>query len=303
MRKAHWARGAWAVAAIMTTGIASAALPQQSASDPVGQTPAAARNQGAWDPQRGHATTGAMDLDHFLAKVVIKANKDEIATARLAEQRSTNAEVKKFAMQMAEDHTRLMNRLEQFRNAQRNERGNGMRRPGDNGNLNRGAANGGTFGQPRFGIQTVPSTVQGQPGATAQPNTVAQGETSDQRNAGNAAGHAGMAGHRNAAREFVAVMDEVANQTQKSLERELSQKEGVQFDRCYLGQQVMAHLWLSDALSIFERHASSELQPILQEGLQTAQQHLTHAKALLARIEQGQPKSTAARQSDSSNAR
>lgn len=85
--------------------------------------------------------------------------------------------------------------------------------------------------------------------------------------------------------------------------RELSQKEGVQFDRCYLGQQVMAHMWLTDAITIFERHASTDLQPVLQEGLQTAQQHLTDAKALLARIEQGQPKSTAERQSDNFNAR
>jgi predicted outer membrane protein len=106
-------------------------------------------------------------------------------------------------------------------------------------------------------------------------------------------GHAGMGAHM-AANHFVKIMEEVAQQTQQSLTRELSQKEGVQFDRCYLHAQIFGHTWMVDALTVFERNVSGELQPILQEGLQTAQQHLTHAKALLQRIDQ-QVKTTASR--------
>jgi hypothetical protein len=112
-----------------------------------------------------------------------------------------------------------------------------------------------------------------------------------------------MAGRRSAAHQFATIMEEVANQTQQSVQRELSQKEGAQFDRCYLSRQVMDHMWLVDALTVFERNASPALQPILQEGLQVAQQHLAHAKALLARIEQGQAKSTAQRESETPIAR
>jgi predicted outer membrane protein len=125
MTKVHWARGAWAVAAIMATGIASAALPQQTRSDSAGGQ-AAQQNQRDRGQQR--AMAGRTDLDHFLVKVVIKANKDEIASARLAQQKSSNPDIKKFAMQMVEDHTRLMNRLEQVRGTERGEKGRGMQR-------------------------------------------------------------------------------------------------------------------------------------------------------------------------------
>jgi predicted outer membrane protein len=301
MTKVHWARGAWAVAAIMATGIASAALPQQTPNDPAGgQAPATTQNQRNWADQRGRAMAGRMDLDHFLVKVVINASKDEIASSRIAQQRSSNPDVKKFAMQMVEDHTRLMNRLEQFRGTEHGERTRGMRR-GDR-SPSSGAINNGLVTQPQAGAQTTSPAAEGQRGATTQPNAVVQGQGGDQGLGRNMADQTGVAARHNAAREFATVMEEVANQTQRSFERELSQKEGVQFDRCYLGQQVMAHMWLTDALQVFERHASPGLQPILQEGLQVAQQHLTHAKALLSRIEQGQPKSTALQQKEGTNA-
>lgn len=293
MTKVHWARGAWAVAAIMATGIASAALPQQipgNATEPVPETP---QNQPNWQQQRGHAMAARTNLDHFFVKVAIKASKDEISSARLAEQRTSNPDVKKFAMQMVDDHTRLLNRLEQFRGTERGERGPGMRR-----SVAPGAVNGLTA-RSQTGVETTSPTV---PSGSAAPNAVARDQTG-QRFGRNMPGQTGIAGHHDAAHEFAAIMEEVDDQTQKSLQHELSQKEGVQFDRCYLGQQVAAHIWLTDALQVFERHASSNLQPILQEGLQVAQQHLTHAKALLARIEQSQPKSTAQQLNERINAR
>jgi predicted outer membrane protein len=279
MTNVHWARGAWAVAAIMATGIASAALPPQTPGNPAtGQAPATPQYQRNWPQQRGHAMASRMDLDHFLVKVVIHASKDEISTARLAQQRSSNPDVKKFAMQMVDDHTRLLNRLEQFRGTEHGERGRGMRRGTTPGTVN--------------GLSPQPQT--GQPGATTQPNAVVQGETGGQR---------WNTSHREPAHEFTTIMEDVDNQAQQAMQRELSQKEGVQFDRCYLGQQIAAHIWLTNALQVFEQHASPNLQPILQEGLQVAQQHLTHAKALLARIDQGQPKSTALQQNERTNAR
>jgi predicted outer membrane protein len=109
MTKVHWARGAWAVAAIMATGIASAAPAPQTANGPSGgqATQPTQRESG-----QHRAMAGRTDLDHFLVKVVIKANKDEIASARLAQQKASNPEVKKFAMQLVDDQTRLMNRTE-----------------------------------------------------------------------------------------------------------------------------------------------------------------------------------------------
>jgi predicted outer membrane protein len=316
MTKQHWARGAWAVVAIMATGVASAALPQQTSSDPAtGQAPGINQGQENWNQQRTRGMTGRGKLDHFLVKVVIQANQDEISTARLAELRSSNQDVKKFAMQMVEDHTRLMNRLQQFKGGQHNGPMRGARQPADNLN-NNGAnsspnfrsptANGSTTSNPQIQGGTASNPSPANPNAVAQDQSGQDGALNQQggrRTRGQTADQAKMDGRHDAAHQFVAIMEEVAKRTQQSMQRELSQKEGAEFDRAYLGGQIMAHMWLSDALSVFEQHASANLQPILQEGLQTAQQHLAHAKALLARIEQGQTKSTADRQTGGSGAR
>lgn len=115
MSKQHLVRGAWAVAAIMATGVAWAALPQQTSNDPAsGQAPGTTQRSADWNQNRGRAMNGRVDVDHFLTKVIRQANRDEIATAQLAEKRASNPDVKKFAMQMVDDHTRFMNRLQQF---------------------------------------------------------------------------------------------------------------------------------------------------------------------------------------------
>jgi hypothetical protein len=44
-------------------------------------------------------------------------------------------------------------------------------------------------------------------------------------------------------------------------------------------------MWAVEALKTFEQHASPQLRPILQEGLQTSEQHLTHIKSVLARTD------------------
>jgi predicted outer membrane protein len=334
MSKQNWTRGIWAVAAIMATGVALAASPQQTANDPAaGQAPGTAQRSGQrsadGNQNQGRATNGRADVDSYLLKVVLQANRDEIATGRLASQRASNQNVKKFAMQMVEDHTRLMNRLQQFQGQRHGASSRMNRQPAYNasnrGTLNNAAAT--TSGTQSQATDTandhnatsgtvtnaapVTSGTQSQASDTANDhNAAGVGQTTSAPGTYNQAAPAGrqlrgqmagqqmagqteMAGRHTAARQFVTIMDEVATQTQRTMQRELSQKEGVQFDRCYLSGQVMDHIWLIEALKVFERNASPGLQPILQEGLQTAEQHLTHAKALLAKIEQGQAKSTA----------
>jgi predicted outer membrane protein len=291
MSTQHWVRGAWAVAAIMATGVAWAALPQQTSNDPAtGQAPGTNERSADWNQNRGRAMNGRVDVDHFLTRVIRQANRDEIATAQLGAQRAANPDVKKFATQMVDDHNRFMTRLQQFEAGQRNAM------PGARtGRFNKGASN----------FQPAPSTTQSPAtsdtandhNATGQvqttpPSSFNQPAAAAPGFAGQVAGQDVRARH-NAAHQFIGIMDQVAAQTERSIQRELSQKEGAQFDRCFLSWQVMDHMWLVEALTVFQQNASPALQPILQEGLQTAQQHLTHAKALLSQIEQGHTKSTA----------
>jgi predicted outer membrane protein len=327
MSKQHWATGALAVSAMMVTGVARAGVPQQSSNNPAsGLAPSSVQRTRDWN-QQGRTTAGRTNLDHYIIKVVTQANRDEIAQGQLANQRSSNQDVKKFAMQMVQDHTRLLNKLQQFR-GERRSTAPGTRQPSFTPNRASSSI------QPaRSSIMLAQATSASDtandhnatPGAV---NNAAAGtattQSQDNANDHNAAGQANPApaagaynqqpgvtgrgfgsrmagqpaamGQQSSAREFAQMMDEVSQQTEKSIQRELSQKEGVQFDRCYLSWQVLDHIWLIDALTVFERNASPALRPVLQEGLQTAQQHLTHAKALLARVE-SQSKSTAQRDS------
>ena len=289
MSKKHWARGVWGVAVVATTSAAFAALPPQTSNDS-GQTtgqqpgsiqPSTQPSTAAGAP-RGNAMAGH-HLDHFMTKVLIQANKDEIETARLAEQRSSNQDVKKFAQEMIDAHTRFMNRLEQTASNRPGQPG--TRQENSNNNLSNGTSN-----------RAV--TDQGTQGGFGQNNatdSTAQPQIRGQRLRRQMAGTQGSGGMPAAAHQFVRMMDEVAQQTHQTMLRDLGQKEGIQFDRCYLSSQIMNHTWMVNALTVFERNATPDFQPVLQEGLQTAQQHLAHAKSLMTRIEQGQAKTTASR--------
>jgi hypothetical protein len=63
--------------------------------------------------------------------------------------------------------------------------------------------------------------------------------------------------------------------------RELKQKEGTEFDKCFMGFQVGAHLKMADTLEVFKKYASPELQSLLSEGETMTKEHLVKAKSLL----------------------
>ncbi len=89
------------------------------------------------------------------------------------------------------------------------------------------------------------------------------------------------------ARQFLHIQKEVQAQCLQSMTRELSQKEGVQFDRRYMNSQVVAHMMMADELTVYSKHVSDNLQSTLQEGLQTTKQHLAMAKQIAERLEGG----------------
>ena len=318
-------------------------------------------------PQMAHAAmqpAAAGSLDQLMIKVLSKSNCDEIEMAKVAEQRSTNPEVKKLAQQLVQDHTRFQSRLDSIKKAQpaaqavqahNDHAGKTHAHHADAATAHKSAAQPAatahqataaapaataksdaakkpvtaatqtakpepqqvastdkkpapTAAEIEAGIKSSPfakafaasSHTVNKPAAQAEPAVAAK--TSDAKHADahqpmaaaadhhkmgdhGHAGHAATAGHAHVAGQFVHVMEEVDQRTQQALMRELSEKNGVQFDRCYLGSQVFNHMWMIEALTVFEQQASPELKSALQEGLQASQQHLTHMKALMAQLD------------------
>jgi len=236
-------------------------------------------------------------VDQHITHCLINDNKEEVALGQLAQQRASNEEVKKFAAKMVEDHTKFLNRLQSLPGA------------GDQAGTTTGSTTSRetstTLQTPSGERSSTRTTEQTPSGQSSSPRTTEElyqanqqsrtgTDRDDSRGNRRAGRRMGQVGGASAA-QFVQILDEVAQQCQQSKIREMSQKSGQQFDMCYMGSQVDAHMKMLDKLTVFNSHASAELQPILQEGIQTTKQHLSHAKEIHQRIEQGQTKTTASR--------
>lgn len=235
-------------------------------------------------PQAGMAA--ASHADGQLAACLAVDNRNEVALAQFAQQRTQNDEVKQFAKMLADDHGQLLTKLQQFT----------------------GAAGGARQAQPQQQQPQQPQQQQQpqqlQPPADrpaappeaaqrGQPENISARQPQQQRPA---AGQ-GAARPQRGAIDFVALKEEVGAQCLQTARRELEQKNGAEFDTCYLTMQIGAHLQAIDHMEVFKRHASPSLQAVLDEGVQTAQAHLDKAKELAKSLKQDGAARTTQRES------
>jgi predicted outer membrane protein len=85
---------------------------------------------------------------------------------------------------------------------------------------------------------------------------------------------------------FVALKRELGQECLQSAQRELGEKQGAEFDKCYIGMQLAAHKHMLDTLKVFKRHASPDLGKILDDGIATTEDHLMHAKDLMRSLDE-----------------
>jgi predicted outer membrane protein len=98
--------------------------------------------------------------------------------------------------------------------------------------------------------------------------------------------------------DWVSIHKQIGQQCLASVKQELSQKSSADFDECFIGQQIGAHLMVIDELKVLRNYASQELQPTLDKELQTAQQHLQLAKQIALKIKD-RPSERVSRRPDS----
>jgi predicted outer membrane protein len=234
------------------------------------------------------ASQGRHDLNFYITDCLIDANRAEITLAHLAEKRATDPETKQFAERAIQDHTAFLNKLLQ---AQGN--GSGQK---SNDQSTTGQTPAGDTAQSQTGVQpTSGQTDQSSPNA----NTNAAGsQVAGQANDANGnAGQHGRMDQRGGARQFLQLEKQIMARCLQTKTQELSQKEGAQFDKCYINGQVAAHMAMADHLAVFGHAGSDNLQTLCQEGLQTTQQHLQMAKQIAQRLD-GAPATPAAASSN-----
>jgi len=99
--------------------------------------------------------------------------------------------------------------------------------------------------------------------------------------------------------DILAVRKKIAMRCLESSKKELGSKEGSDFDKCYVGQQIVLHQQMIEKASVLRDYASPDLQASIDKGLDGAKEHLDHAKQLVEKLSGGEKRETRTRASDS----
>lgn len=221
------------------------------ATQAVAQNATQPREPGARPATRPAVAAGAQpagaltSVDQAITACLLLGNQEEIAMARFAQERAKSNEVKEFARLMDEQHRQAVQKLQQIAPQ---------------------LASVGAHLDAEHGAQgTSPQNpAAGAPVATGVPGAGADGALFSQ---------------------MLALQQRVAQECLTLTQKELGAKEGSEFDRCYIGQQMGAHLAMLAKLKGSEEFASPQLRTFIQEATKTVQKHFDHTKEIAKTLE------------------
>ncbi len=218
--------------------------------------PAAAPGQPGANPQAG-GQAARQNSDQTLATCVAIANKNEVSLAQFGKDKAESEEVKEFAAMLIKDHQALLQKLQKFTPEAASSSARSEDTTAQAGGVQPAA---GTARNTAGGIQQTAGT---QPAAQS-----GQGV------------------------DFVQLHREIGQQCLASTKKKLSEKEGKEFDQCFLGAQIGAHMGMIDKLTVFQKHTSGELQQLLADATKTTQAHLDKAEKLMKDLDDSSGKSS-----------
>jgi predicted outer membrane protein len=240
--------------------IGSALLAQEPKTQPTAKPPEARASERALNHDQKNAAS-----DEILVQWLLVANENEVEFARIAVSRAQSPEVKQFAQKMIDDHTACVQKLKQH--------------AGTTGHADRGVAGRGEPGSKKTGADGTGNT-----GSTGSERTGTErsGEQPGQGNTGNDSQAQPASTRLGSSGEFdhVGLVRDLGKKCRESHTRILQEKQGAEFDKCYMTMAVGAHVHAVDTLEVFKDYASAELRPKLEESLRTVQAHLQQAKQL-----------------------
>jgi len=215
--------------------------------------------------------------DDMLAHCLIVDNQAVVALARMAEGKTQNEEVKKFASMMQKDHQAFAKKLQNYspntrgdifesnestvgQNSARNAAGN----PNERSSLKPAVTNN----------PLLQNAVQkNQQPENDQTNT---SRTQQSNNAKSPQGEQGL--------NLIEIHEELAQQCLSDAKANLTAQSGYEFDKCFVGIQIAAHGAMLSKLTVFERHATDDLKQVINEGKQSAQKHMEQAEELMEKL-------------------
>lgn len=207
--------------------------------------------------------------DQLMASCVAVGNQEEIAIAEFARQKSQNEDVKKFVEMMITDHHTYLLKLRKFAPE--------ATQPGYIPSNTKEAAKArglkGIIQQTGAAVAAAVSDDakdDAKKVENADDKDDAKVETADSKETGDSGKHS----------IFAQMERELAAECLALTKAKLGEKSGAEFDQCFIGQQIGAHMAMKAKLTVFQRHASPELAKVFAEGLKTTEHHLAKAEDL-----------------------
>jgi predicted outer membrane protein len=242
-----------------------------TATNPASETPGTAsqatrRNSLGAGSQSLSSQSGA--LEQHIATCLTLGNEEEVAMAQFAQQHATNPEVKQFAQEMIRQHQQAIQQMQQAM----------PQLASMNLKLTSSASGQSGAASSRTGAASTGN-------ATAEADrSTATGETASSTSspAGNQRGAAAGGGQH----QMVEFARTAKQNCLRLSEQSLSKKQGAEFDKAYIGQQIVAHTGMLAELQAAQQFTSgSQLQPLIQQATQMTQQHLAQAQGIMDQLE------------------
>lgn len=222
------------------------------------------------------SATGAhsQEVESYLASCLLMKNQAEVEFAQFAEQQSQNPEIKQFAQKLVQDHTQLVQKLQPLA---------GMFAAGQQGSTSTRIENHQIDTQRNASDTT---RLPGSPGAAAN-NQANRSLTSTQTQ---------QQGQSGALHQLAQIERQIGEHCKQALKEELQSKTGADFDKCYVGAMIGAHMQALSALEVIGQQTQGQLAEVAQQAQPIVQQHLDHAKQLAKQLDGMRPGAQAERQ-------
>lgn len=277
----------WVPAAVVALGMLQVAQAQQATAPPrVGERVRENRetrienrvDQRRADTQQKDHARKIENMDQFMVAWLTPGNEEEILLAKMAQQRSQNAQVKQFADEMIQAHSKLLKDLGKFGHVEHT-----FKETANVTSEARTDADRNDVRDEAVDAKRRANTPPADEGVVRE--TVREvGETTREiaRDVGDAVRN--VAGYTDSA-DACRMNSEIHRECLSLTQQELDKWQGSDFDQAYLGQQVGAHIGMLATLRTFERHATDEMRPLIQQAVATTQDHLNRANELMRQIE------------------
>jgi predicted outer membrane protein len=217
------------------------------------------RDAQAVDARAVGQSSEAQYLTEYFADQLMLANHSEIELAKIAQERSTNNEVKQFAKMLIDDHTQLDAKLKQAAPKAAETFAENRRVATDLGRIARNIRE---RVSDRVTDRETPAVDR------VQTRTAAR-----------------ELGEQLALTRLCQINHAAARNHQELSKRLLEKYQGQDFDMAFLGMQIGAHGWLLSELQALNGVGTPEFQEIVGSATQSVQHHLEQAKALSKKLE------------------